>query len=266
MISGRGCMYHCNFCERLEKGFRLRSIPNVIEEIKKYVQDYRITYIHFYDELFMFSEKRMKEFADAIRDENIKIGYFCTGRLEKVNENILQMMKESGCLSIDYGIEQFDNYSLQKMDKQLTEDEIIHGIELTKEAGIKICFNIIFGNIGDTRESFKKSTNLLKKYNDFSQLRTIRPVTPYPGTPLYDYAIQNGFLKGPDDFYEKYKNLELLTVNFTDIPDDEFYQILFEANKEIIGDYYDHFKQNTISDFQNVYFNKNYNFRGSRHV
>jgi anaerobic magnesium-protoporphyrin IX monomethyl ester cyclase len=266
MISSRGCTYHCNFCQRLEKGYRLRSIPNIIEEIKKYIRDYGITYIHFYDELFMFSEKRVKEFTDAILDENIKINYFCTGRLEKVNENMLRMLKESGCSSIDYGIEQFDNYALQKMDKQLTEDEIIRGIELTKNSGIKICFNIIFGNIGDTRESLKKSTTLLKKYNDFSQLRAIRPVTPYPGTPLYYYAIQNGFLKGPADFYKKHTNLELLTTNFTDIPDDEFYQLLFNTNKEIIEDYYEHLKQETISNFHDIYLNKNVTFRGVRHI
>ena len=266
MISSRGCTYHCNFCQRLEKGLRFRSIPNVIEEIKKYIQNYHVSYIMFFDEFFMFSEKRVKQFTDAILDENIKINYFCTGRLDTVNENILQMLKESGCASIDYGIEQFDNYALQKMNKQLTEESIVKGIELTKNAGINIAFNIIFGNIGDTRESLKKSTNFLKKYNDFSQLRTIRPVTPYPGSPLYDYSIQKGLLKSPEDFYEKHTNLELLTVNFTDIPDSEFHQLMYESNKEIIEDYYEHFKAEKISDFYNVYFNKTLDFRGSRHT
>ena len=266
MISSRGCTYHCNFCQRLEKGLRFRSIPNVIEEIKQYIKNYKITYVMFYDEFFMFSENRVKQFTDAILNENIKINYFCTGRLNTVNENILQMLKESGCVSIDYGIEQFDNYALEKMNKQLTEEEILRGIELTKKFGINICFNIIFGNIGDTRESLKKSTNFLKKYNDFSQLRTIRPVTPYPGSPLFDYAIQKNLLKGPDDFYEKHKNLELLTVNFTDIPDEEFHQLMFGANKEIVEDYYEHLKQEINSIYYDVYFNKNFNFRGARHV
>ena len=266
MISSRGCTYHCNFCQRLEKGLRFRSIPNVIEEIKKYIEKYRITYIVFYDEFFMFSEKRVREFSNAILDENIKIDYFCTGRLDTVNESILEMLKESGCVSIDYGIEQFDNYALKKMNKQLTEEEILRGINLTKKFDINIAFNIIFGNIGDTRESLKKSTDFLKNNNDFSQLRTIRPVTPYPGSPLYDYAIQKGSLTGPNDFYEKHKNLELLTVNFTDIPDDEFHQLMFNANKEIIEYYFEHLKQEKISIYHDVYFNKNYNFRGARHV
>jgi radical SAM superfamily enzyme YgiQ (UPF0313 family) len=266
MISSRGCTYHCNFCQRLEKGLRFRSIPNVIEEIKKYICEYNITYVMFYDEFFMFSEKRVREFTSAILDEEIKIKYFCTGRLDTVNENILAMLKESGCASIDYGIEQYDNHALEMMNKRLTEDEISRGIQLTKEAGINIAFNIIFGNIGDTRESLKKSREFLKRNNDFSQLRVIRPVTPYPGSPLYDYAIKNNLLAGPDDFYSRHKNLELLTVNFTDIPDEEFHRLMYEANKEIIEDYYEYIKDTTIKTFYDVYFNKNFQFRGARHV
>jgi anaerobic magnesium-protoporphyrin IX monomethyl ester cyclase len=266
MIGSRGCNYHCNFCQRLEKGIRFRSIPNVIDELEKYLQEYRISYVMFYDELFMHSEKRVEQFCSAIRDENIKIHYFCTGRLDTVNEHIVEIMKESGCVSIDYGIEQFDDGALKAMNKRLTEREIIQGIELTKRAGINIAFNIIFGNIGDTRASLKKSLSFLKQYNDFSQLRVIRPVTPYPGSPLYDYAIAQGYLTGPEDFYRKHKNLELPTVNFTDIPDDEFNRLMFDANKEIIEDYYDHLKQQMIGNFSKVYFDKDYGFRGARHA
>jgi len=266
MITSRGCNYHCNFCQRLEKGIRFRSIPNVIEELKSYIEEYRISYVMFYDELFMHSEKRVEEFCGAIQDEGIKINYFCTGRLDTVNEHIVDIMKESGCVSIDYGIEQFDDRALQAMNKRLTEKEIVQGIEMTRRAGINIAFNIIFGNIGDTRQSLRKSLEFLKNYNDFSQLRVIRPVTPYPGSPLYDYAISHGDLTGPGDFYTKHRNLELPTVNFTDIPDDEFNRLMFEANKEIIEDYYEHQKKQMTDSFSKVYFGNDFSFRGARHT
>jgi radical SAM superfamily enzyme YgiQ (UPF0313 family) len=266
MITSRGCNYHCNFCQRLEKGIRFRSIPGVIDELKRYIRDYHISYVMFYDELFMFSEKRVEEFCSALQDEEIRIKYFCTGRLNTVNEHMARIMKESGCVSIDYGIEQLDDHALRAMRKRLTEMEIIQGIEITKKAGIDIAFNIIFGNIGDTRESLRKSLEFLKKYNDFSQLRVIRPVTPYPGSPLYDHAIMQGLLTGPEDFYAKHRNLELPTVNFTDIPNDEFVRLMFAANKEIIGDYYEYLKQQMIDSFTNVYFGDDYSFRGARHA
>lgn len=265
MITGRGCAYNCNFCQRLEKGTRLRSVDAVIDELKKYIRDYNITYVVFWDELFMVSKKRVYEISEAILKENIKINYWCCGRLNIADKDVLEIMKRSGCSQINYGIEQFDNDALRAMNKNLTEDQIVNGIENTQKEGIWIDFNIIFGNLGDTRESLKKSLALLKKYNDHNQLRTIRPVTPYPGSMLYNIAIERGLLKGPDDFYEKHKNLELLTVNFTDIPDDEFHHLLFEANKEIIRDYYENQKNKTVKYFKNIYSGKNFDFRGARH-
>ena len=107
---------------------------------------------------------------------------------------------------------------------------------------------------------------LLKKYNDYGQIRVIRPVTPYPGSQLYDTAIKRGLLSGPEDFYNKHKNVELLTVNFTDIPESEFYQLMFDANKEVICDYYDHLKEEAIRSFERVYFEGDTGFRGARHV
>src|SRR3989338_7573247 len=88
MISSRGCNYRCNFCLRLEPGIRLRSVENIVEEIKKYKRDYNIS-------------------------------YFCTGRLNIVNKEIIDMMKKSGCKFIDYGIEQYDNKALVAMNKAL---------------------------------------------------------------------------------------------------------------------------------------------------
>jgi anaerobic magnesium-protoporphyrin IX monomethyl ester cyclase len=266
MITSRGCNYHCNFCQRLEKSIRFRSVDNIIDELKRYVKDYRINFVVFWDELFMFSEKRVAELAEGIIRSNIKINYWCTGRLNIVNERILGNLKESGCSYIDYGIEQFDNVALRKMNKKQTEEQIIRGIELTQKEGIRIGFNIIFGNLGDTRETLKKSINLLKKYNDYGQLRVIRPVTPYPGSPLYDYAVKRALLAGPEDFYKKHRNLEVLTVNFTDIPDDEFHKLMFEANKEIIRDYYDHITDETTRKFQDVYFKADVDYRGARHI
>ena len=265
MITSRGCNYKCNFCQRLEKGIRFRSIESVIDELKKYIKDYQITFITFWDELFMFSEKRVAEFAEAILKENIKINYWCTGRMNIVNENILKMLKRSGCSYIDYGIEHFDDYSLMKMNKVQTEEQIIKGVELTQKEGIRIGFNIIFGNLGDTKESLKKSMYFLKKYNDYGQIRVIRPVTPYPGSPLYNTAIREGLLDGPADFYEKHKNVELFTVNFTDLSEDEFYQVLFDANKEVLIDYYEHLKEEAIHSFACAYAGDN-SFRGARHV
>jgi anaerobic magnesium-protoporphyrin IX monomethyl ester cyclase len=265
MCANRGCVYHCNFCLRLEKGIRLRSVDNIVEEIKSYIRNYHINFIWFFDELFMLNRKRVFEVCERFLQENLNIRYFCTGRLNTVTPEIIKIMRRSGCVGIDYGIEQYDDDALRKMNKKQTTEEVERGIKLTLENGVRPLFNIIFGNLGDTRATLRKSLDFLHKYNDYGQIRTIRPVTPYPGSPLYDLAIKKRLLKGAEDFYEKHKNLELLTVNFTDIPDDEFHQLLFESNEEIIIKYYDYMKEVQIDYFKKVYFGKDVAFRGLRH-
>ena len=265
MVSSRGCNYACNFCQRLEKGIRFSSPDRVVEELKKYKKDYGISYVVFLDELFMYSEKRVFELTEAFLKAELNMRYFCTGRLNTVTEKMLGMLKRSGCVYIDYGIEQFDNDALAGMNKRLTEDIIIKGIELTQANGFPIIFDIIFGNVADTRKSLRKTLDFFKKYNDYGQFRTIRPVTPYPGSPIYDYAIKKGMLKGPDDFYKQHVNVELPTVNFTDIPDGEYLQLLFDANKEICADYFGHLNDAAVESFRKVYFDKDIGFRGVRH-
>lgn len=252
-------------CFNLEPGIRLRPMEDVVNEVIKYQKDYNLSYIAFWDELFMLSEKRVAEFHELIMKNNIKIKYWCTGRFNIVNSNILQMLKETGCEVIDYGIEQFDNYALEKMNKRLTEEQIVNGIELTQKYGITIAFNIIFGNIGDTRESLKKSIALLDKYNDYGQLRVIRPVTPYPGTSLWNIALERGLIKDAEDFYNKHVNLEIPTCNFTDIPDDEFLRLMYQVNSNIIDKYYLHLADELKKDFHNTYFERDFSFRGGRH-
>ena len=145
--------------------------------------------------------------------------------------------------------------------------KIIRGIEATQSAGIIPGFNIIFGNIGENREILQKGVDFLLKYDRGAQLRTIRPVTPYPGSDLFDYAIKKNLLKDTADFYEnKHLNSDLLTVNFTDMTDDEFHQALCEANKTLINNFYKKRNISSCKQTDDLYLHKNINFRGYRHT
>jgi len=96
-------------------------------------------------------------------------------------------------------------------------------------------------------------------------MRTIRPVTPYPGSALYDYAISKGLLKDCADFYEnKHTNSDLLTVNFTDLTDEGFYKALMDANIRLLKNYFEKQKESYINKTKVLYLNKDASFRGYR--
>lgn len=265
ILSGRGCRFKCNFCYRMDKGFRPRSNEAIIEEIRFLKDNYRITYIIFSDELLMSSVQRMIDLCQDVMKAKLDIKWLCSGRLNYAKPEVLKLMKKAGCVFINYGIEAMDDQILKNMNKALTIKHIIRGIEATLECGISPGLNIIFGNIGENKDTLRKGVEFLLKYDDGAQLRTIRPVTPYPGSPLYYYAIEKGLLKGCEDFYEnKHINSDLLSVNFTDLTDTEFHKLLLEANKTLLENYYKHQLERQINTSKKLYLEKDVTFRGFR--
>ena len=271
ILTSRGCINRCNFCYRMEKGIRFRSIQNVIEEIKILNEKYDVTYLQMQDELFVFSKKRIFEFRDALEENDLKIKFACDARVDIFDEELAKCLKECGCQFLNFGMESSDQNVLNIMKKNTTVEQNIQAAEISRKVGIGFALNFIWGNIGDTEGSLKNNVKLIKKYNPYNQIRTIRPVTPYPGCDLYYEAIKKGLLSGPEDFFDKFKNSDLLTVNFTDIPEDRFYKLLFEANRELILDHYMHTTKDMgsahklINDFYDLYFSRKITFRGARH-
>lgn len=89
-------------------------------------------------------------FCNSLIDGNINIRWFCNGRLNFASKDpeMLNLMKEAGCVFINYGIESMDNKCLKLMHKNLTTEMIVKGIENTIAAGICPGLNIIFDNLG----------------------------------------------------------------------------------------------------------------------
>jgi len=195
----------------------------------------------------------------------LDVKWNCNGRLNYAKPKVLKLMREAGCIWINYGIESFDDEALKNMNKVLTTKQIEEGIVETLKADISPGFNIIFGNVGETKEILMKGVDFLLKYDDGAQIRTIRPVTPYPGSPLYYLALEKGLLSGIKDFYEvKHTNSDLLTCNFTDMTDEEFYLALMEANEILLDNYQARVKKNTKKQLEELYIKHDTSFRGFR--
>ncbi len=265
MLGGRGCSFTCNFCFRMDLGLRQRSSEGILAEVGLLQRDYGITHVSFSDELLMSSVARTAELCEAFLRSDLKFTWDCNGRLNYASADVLALMKRAGCVFINYGIESMDDEALRAMHKALTTDMVIRGVEATLAAGMTPGLNILWGNIGENRKTLEAGVAFLLKYDDCTQLRTIRPVTPYPGSPLYYYAIAQGLLRDCADFYEnKHVNSDLLSVNFTDLSDAEFHRALYEANMRLIQNYYQKQAEATIMQARDLYLRHNTEFRGFR--
>lgn len=265
VLSGRGCIFACNFCYRLDKGFRPRSAKSIIEEIQFLKKKYNVKYIAFSDELLMSSRERTIELCDAFMEAGLDVKWNCNGRLNFADIDVLEKMKDAGCVFINYGIESLDDATLRVMHKGLTRKMIIKGIENTLQVGISPGLNIIYGNINEPIHAIEDAVEFLLKYDDHAQMRTIRPVTPYPGSELFDYAVEQGLVKDTADFYEnKHVNSDLLSVNFTQHSDEEVYEALYNANMRLIQRHME-VQENAYKNIcKNLYFKQDAGFRGFR--
>ncbi len=98
-----------------------------------------------------------------------------------------------------------------------------------------------------------------------AQLRTIRPVTLYPGSKLFTYAVEHGLLKGTADFYEqKHMNSDLVSLNFTQYPTEVIHKRLYDANVRLINRYLEVQAQSYVQICEDMYLNNNVTYRGFR--
>lgn len=272
IISNRGCINRCNFCYRLEAGIRCRSVKKIVEEMKVLYDKYGVNYFTFIDELFVISKKRLLDFEQALKESGLKIRFYCDARVDIMDEEMVEILKRSGCQFINFGFESSDNKVLKLMNKNVTVEQNIRALEIIKKVGgIGTGLNFLWNNLGDTEASLRRNVELIKKYNTYYQCRTIRPAIPFPGTDLYYTLIQMGKLKGPEDFFEKFKNSDLFLVNLMDMPEKRAYELLLEANTDLIMDHYTHVKGDMaeakylIQQLADLYSGKITKFRGVRH-
>lgn len=267
ILSSRGCKWSCSFCYRMRHGFHMRPVEGIIEEIKFLMRDAGIRHFQFADELLMASEKRTAEVCEAILSAGLNVKWDCNGRLNFAKPGLLKLMKQAGCEYVNYGIESLDQKRLNKMGKGLTIGRIYDGVRDTLKAGLSPGLNLIWGFPGETVNDLWAEVDFLKKFDPCDELRTIRPVTPYPGCRLYQEAIEKGLLEGPEDFYErKHMNSDLFTVNFMDIPDDEAHRNLYEANVVLSRNYLEKRQARMNTAAYDFYVEGKPGFRGWRAV
>ena len=269
--TSRGCVGHCKFCQRLEHGVRFRGAVNVVNEMEFLFNEYNINGYFLYDEMFVASKDRLRRIKQELDDRGMQIKFSANARVDGLTRVKMVLLKDLGCTFLNLGVESTSQRVLDLMSKGTTTEQNTKAVELTKEFGITPGINMLWNNPGDDVDTLQKNTDFIIIHTDHDQLRTIRPVCPYPGSPLYYEAIDRGLLKGPAEFFDLFKNSDLITVNFMNIPLDKCYQELFTANSKLILDYQLHTDMSMdeanklIEGFHDLYFCGKTVFRGARH-
>jgi len=270
IVSTRGCTDKCSFCFRLDSGIRVRKAESVVSEMKFLIEKYGVTYFYFVDELSIVSKYQVSRLLNLILEELPPIKFRMDCRVTMFDKDIANLLKKAGCVFLNIGFETSSQNVLDQMNKRATVEQNIAAAELAKSTGIGIGINMIWGMPGDSIETMWENADFIKRFNQYDQIRTIRPITPYPGSPLFHKAVELGLLSGPGDFYNKFQNSDLYMVNYTNETLEDIYKNLYEVNKMLINDHFEHTSKDfamadaLIDQFRRLYFEGEAAFRGVR--
>jgi anaerobic magnesium-protoporphyrin IX monomethyl ester cyclase len=185
VMTSRGCPYTCDFCSRPVFGdqFRTRTATNIVDEIEAVIS---LGYerVWFADDCFTVNRYRLIEVCDEIINRHLKIGWECLSRVDTLDPELVERMKQSGCLRIFFGIESGDDSILAIMGKKTTAKKAEKAVSVCNAAGVKVGAFFILGYPGENDKSLLNTI----KFASSLQLDYLSFTLPFPipGTPFFE--------------------------------------------------------------------------------
>jgi len=227
MLTSRGCPFKCSFCSssRLFGGYwRGRSPENVLEEMKIIYEEYNIKNIEFIDDTFTLDQERAEKICDGIIKQGWNISWGASSRVDTLSKKLVEKMKKAGCWILFLGIESGSQKILDAIGKRITIEQAKEAVKIIKDAGIQVLGSFIIGFIQDTKETIKETIKFAKSLNlDYAEFSIL---TPYPGTPIYEYVEKNSLLLTKD--WSKYTATEPI-IKIDGIPEKQLKRFFKEA-------------------------------------
>lgn len=218
IISSRGCPYKCVFCSTYRvwgRVWRARSAGNILDEISYLKEKYNINHIRFMDDNMTLNLKRAKEILRGIIDRGLDVTWTASNglRADIYDNELLDLMKKSGCSGIHLAIESGDQWvSDNIVNKRLNLEKAEDYAKKAIEKGIPVSGLFIIGFPGETPEQMRNTINFAKKLTKYG-LRNCYFNVPMPllGTRLREIGEERGLLVNDD--YRKISRYNVLMRN-----------------------------------------------------
>jgi anaerobic magnesium-protoporphyrin IX monomethyl ester cyclase len=229
----RGCPFPCTYCaarttsdlyEDIADYGRRRTIDSVLKEISA-LQKNGAGYVIFLDDTFTIHHPWVREFCERYGTD-LHLPFSLHARVETVSKELLLMLAAAGCAHITYGVESgSQRVRTEILHRPVTNERFRKVFQWTKEAGIMVTANYMLGIPGETPEDLEATLSLARELEAFDFGFFV--FYPYPGTPLYQTCLNQGYL--PEDFLALPANHRESILNLPTLTNGD------------IADYYEHF-------------------------
>ena len=201
MITSRGCPYRCTFCSislHMGKPVRAHSAKCVVDHIEFLINKYGVEHIFFEDDNLTFKMERTREYCETILKRGINFTWTTPNgvRADKLDYDLLKLMKESGCTGLIIGTESGDQDTLTNIiKKDLSIETVVQVAKWCHKLNIPLVQFLVIGFPGETKNKIQRTIDFaVEMYEKYGVTPLLNIATPLIGTELYDVVVKNNLL------------------------------------------------------------------------
>jgi len=188
LITARGCAFTCKWCSHSVYGHthRRRRPEKVVEEIRMIHKTYKPTHLWYADDVFTANKRWLQKFNALMQAENLTLPFECIARADKIDEEIVLILKDLGCYRVWFGAESGSQKILDAMARGVTKQQISDATRWCRKHGVESGYFVMFGYPGEELEDIYETIEFVEQQQPDKYLTTI--AYPLRGTALYEEA------------------------------------------------------------------------------
>lgn len=199
IITSRGCPFGCIFCSShtlFGRQVRRRSVSHVMEEIHLLQDRYGVDGIWFLDDTLLEDPDWLRELCAAMKETGLPWG--CQAHVRRADETLFKMMRDAGCLQLEFGVESGSPRILRRLRKGSSPDDVRRAFAICRRVGLRALANFMIGIPDETEADAEMSFQLAREIRPDHVVVTF--TTPLPGSTLFTESLDKGWLDGIPDF------------------------------------------------------------------
>ncbi len=211
-FASRGCPFSCTFCTTGTKGYSLRKFDQVKKELLFLVNDLQFKNIFFQDGTFFVSKTKVMELTKWFIESGLNIKWKAKARanlFKDYSDNELSLLKESGLVSVFFGLESGSPRVLKNMHKNIKPEDAIKSAVICRNYDIEFYVSFMFATPYETLDDMWDNINLIRKLKEVNPNTQVQNCiyVPLPDTPMFDQAVECGYV--PPKNLEEWVNLRV---------------------------------------------------------
>jgi magnesium-protoporphyrin IX monomethyl ester (oxidative) cyclase len=197
-VTSRGCPCHCTFCSSTQlwgRQYRTRTPENVLRELDWLIQRFGVKEIKIQDDNLTVNKERATEIFQGMIERNYGLHWSTPNGIAvwTLDEELLTLMRKSGCYEFTMAIESGNQEVLTKLIKKPLKLEKVREVNrIAKKLGISRTAYFIIGFPGETKAQIMDTVRFARELK--LQMGVIFIYNPLPGSALFQECVQRGYI------------------------------------------------------------------------